>query len=176
MSGQTIGQCSSAHISKLASEVIHYRLKFAVYDEYGNSLGGKRAAIQFAFDLKAGNYDVPNHSSDYDLGTEHFNAVELLRKIDELTAASAKSGEQAASEDGSSAEAEGLSESERKERLLKLINSFGQPFATASKPQPLPTKRAKRGAKKRSKNSNPLKKYGPKITKVKEDSIIKSVG
>ena len=44
-------------------------------------------------------------------------------------------------------EAEGLSEPERKERLLKLINSFGQPFATASKPQPLPTKRAKRGAK-----------------------------
>jgi len=154
---------------------------FAVYDEYGNSLGGKRAAIQFAFDLKAGNYDVPNHSSDYDLGTEHFNAVELLRKIDELTAASAKSGEQAANEvpdgeDGSLAEAEGLSESERKERLLKLINSFGQPFATASKPQPLPTKRAKRGAKKRSKNSNPLKSYGPKITKAKEDSIIKSVG
>ena len=50
-------------------------------------------------------------------------------------------------EGDSSAEAEGLSESERKERLLKLINSFGQPFATASKPQPLPTKRAKRGAK-----------------------------
>ena len=81
-------------------------------------MGGKRAAIQFAFDLKAGNYDVPNHASDYDLGTEHFNAVELLRKvkniidselrrsrefncllfffvqIDELTAASAKSWEQ----------------------------------------------------------------------------------
>ena len=44
-------------------------------------MGGKRAAIQFAFDLKAGNYDVPNHASDYDLGTEHFNAVELLRKV-----------------------------------------------------------------------------------------------
>ena len=37
--------------------------------------------MQFAFDLKAGNFDVPNHASDYDLGTEHFNAVELLKKV-----------------------------------------------------------------------------------------------
>jgi len=125
--------------------------KFQVLDEEGNVLGGKRAAIQFAYDLKE--EDSPHPGND--VGQGHFDNLELLKQIEEMTA---KDDQQIAVEAaeplGEIKPHNSLSREEKKERLIRHINSFGH-FATSQ----VANLRKKRAAAKKSKNNHPFKAY-----------------
>ena len=94
--------------------------KFQVLDEDGNPLGGKRAAIQFAFDKNNGDdgkVDLQNH----------FDTLELFKTIDDMAAATTAQKDTASVPE----QPEEMSEQERQERVVKAIASFGAPFSTS---------------------------------------------
>merc|ERR1712126_490511 len=90
--------------------------KFQVLDEEGNPLGGKRAAIQFAFNKR-------NNGGDKVDLQNHFDTLDLFKTIDDM----------AEDKDTASVpeQPEEMSEQARQERVVKAIASFGAPFSTS---------------------------------------------
>jgi len=90
--------------------------KFQVLDEDGNPLGGKRAAIQFAFNKR-------NNGGDKVDLQNHFDTLDLFKTIDDM----------AEEKDTASVpeQPEEMSEQARQERVVKAIASFGAPFSTS---------------------------------------------
>jgi len=126
--------------------------KFQVLDEEGNVLGGKRAAIQFAYDLKE--EDSPLPTNEENNGQRHFDGLDLFRQIEEMTA-----DDEAVGKPGEGEVQAQMSDEEKRERLMSHINSFGH-FATS---QVANLQRKKRAAAKKSKNNHPFKVYSNKI-------------
>lgn len=134
---------------------------FQVVDEHGNALGGKRAAIQFAFDLR----DDGGEKVDI-IQKSHLDTLDLFKTIDDMADADASAPEEVPE----MANNPDMSDDEKRVRLLKHISSFGSPFATSQ----VAVLRKKRGAAKKSKNDHPFAAYKGDNKKKHDEAAKKS--